>query len=109
MQTDVVHSLPASIARIHSMVGSSSTSGRVPIPPGTTRMSAPVTSSRGEVGDEREHSLLGAYRAALGGDEADRRSRQPLQYLVRTDRVERGQTVEDENRDIHRSLLLTGP
>ena len=44
VHTDVVHVLPASIARIHSSVASSSMSGRVPMPPGTTRMSALVTS-----------------------------------------------------------------
>src|SRR5271170_6940418 len=57
----------------------------------------------GAVGDQREVALLGPLRSRLERDEADARARQALEHLVGTDRVERGQSVEDRDRDLHRA------
>ena len=45
---------------------SSSSSARVPMPPGTTRMSGVGHVVERGVGDEREHAVVGAHRARLG-------------------------------------------
>src|SRR5205807_6906112 len=53
------------------------------------------------VGGQRQHPVLRALRAGLGGDELHVRAGQPAEHLVRSYRVESGDDVEDRDRDLH--------
>ena len=54
----------------------------------------------------REHAVVGAHGPGLGGDERDARAGQAAEHLVGPDRVERGEAVVEEDRDVHLVLLF---
>ena len=91
----------ASIRRSQESTASSSSSGRLPSPPGTRTMSASVDLVERVVGAEAERAAVGAHLALLGADELDLPAGDGAQHLVGADRVEGGELVEDEDGDLH--------
>ena len=107
VHTDVVHVLLASIARIHSSVGSSSIERAGADAAGHDEDVGARDLVDRVVGDERRAcpvSVRTGPRSAR--DELHLRVGQALQHLVGADRVERGEPVEDEQGDVHRVLLV---
>ena len=106
VQTDVVHCDVACARRSQSSIDSSCISARVPKPPGTTITSGSGSSSR--VASAMSASIPFSVRFGPGlvrRRSETRGARQAREHLVGADRVERGEAVEDRDRDVHAAGL----
>ena len=56
------------------------------------------------LGHQPQAASVGRHRPGVLSDEHHTRARQPAEHLVRPDGVERGETVKQQDRDVHGSL-----
>ncbi len=75
------------------------------MPPGTTSTSGGRHLVERGVDGEAELAVVGAHLATFGSDEDHLGAGEPLQHLVRPDRVERGHLREEQEGDLHVSIL----
>jgi hypothetical protein len=61
-----------------------------------------------DLGVQGEHPVVGLHRPGLEADELELGAREAGQDLVRADRVERGDLVEDWNGDLHATSSREG-